>query len=88
MTVPHAGDARVVLYSRAACHLCEQARTVVDVVCAEVGADWVEVDIDAPEAGALREMFTEQVPVIFVDGAQHDFWRVDPQRLRRALASG
>jgi hypothetical protein len=21
-----------------------------------------------------------------VDGAQHDFWRVDPTRLRRALA--
>jgi hypothetical protein len=29
--------------------------------------------------------YTDQVPVTFVDGAQHDFWRVDPIRLRRAL---
>jgi hypothetical protein len=25
------------------------------------------------------------VPVTFVDGAQHDFWAVDPARLRAAL---
>jgi hypothetical protein len=25
------------------------------------------------------------VPVTFVDGAQHDFWRVDPARLKAAL---
>ena len=87
MSVPHALDARVVLYSRAGCHLCAQARNVVDVVCAEAGADWVEIDIDA-SGDELRELFTEQVPVTFVDGAQHDFWRVDPQRLRRALAAG
>jgi hypothetical protein len=30
-------------------------------------------------------IYGEQLPVIFVDGAQHDFWRVDPARLRSAL---
>jgi hypothetical protein len=25
------------------------------------------------------------VPVVFVDGAQHDFWRVDRVRLKAAL---
>ncbi len=34
----------------------------------------------------LSSRFTEQVPVTFVDGKQHDFWRVDEQRLRAALA--
>jgi len=87
VSVPHAHDARVVLYSRAGCHLCAQAREVVAAECAEAGADWVEVDIDVSGDGSLRELFTEQVPVTFVDGAQHDFWRVDPQRLRRALAA-
>jgi hypothetical protein len=24
---------------------------------------------------------------VLVDGAQHDFWRVDPERLRKALAT-
>ena len=43
--------------------------------------DEVSVDDDP----ALRERFGEEVPVTFVDGAQHDFWRVDAERLRRAL---
>jgi len=26
------------------------------------------------------------IPVTLIDGVQHDFWRVDENRLRRALA--
>ena len=77
--------ARVTFYTRAGCHLCDQAREVVALVCAELGESWLEVDIDAdPE---LRSRFTDDVPVTFVDGHQHDFWRVDEARLRRALAA-
>jgi hypothetical protein len=32
------------------------------------------------------DAYGEQIPVTFVDGRQHDFWRVDPGRLRKALA--
>ncbi|CAN5760092.1 glutaredoxin family protein [soil metagenome] len=81
--VPHSTDARVVLYGRAGCHLCAAAREVVAAVCAESGAGWVEIDIDSDPR--LVAAFTEQVPVTFVDGGQHDFWRVDPDRLRRAV---
>jgi len=34
---------------------------------------------------ALQERYWEQIPVTLVDGKQHDFWRVDETRLRRAL---
>jgi glutaredoxin len=74
---------RVTLYTKPGCHLCEDARAVVEQVCAELGADWTEVDITKDD-----ELFTEygeQIPVTFVDGKQHDFWRVDPARLRKAL---
>jgi glutaredoxin len=81
--VPNAADARVVLYGRVGCHLCAAARAVVANVCAETGDEWVEVDIDTD--ARLVAAFTEQVPVCFVDGRQHDFWRVDPHRLRAAL---
>jgi glutaredoxin len=75
--------ARVTLYSRSGCHLCDEARTVIEAVCAELGESYDEVDIDAdPE---LRERFTDEVPVTYVDGRQHDFWRVSPDRLRAAL---
>jgi glutaredoxin len=83
VTVAHSGDARVVVYSRPGCHLCEVAEALVAEVCAETGDTWASVDITTDEE--LTARFTEQVPVTFVDGAQHDFWRVDPVRLRKAL---
>ncbi|MCW2835671.1 MAG: glutaredoxin 2 [Nocardioides sp.] len=76
---------RVTLYGRASCHLCDGAREVIAAVCAELGESFAEIDIDT-DAG-LQERFTEEVPVTFVDGKQHDFWRVDPDRLRAALRS-
>jgi glutaredoxin len=75
----------VTLYGRAACHLCDEARAIIEAVCAELGESFTEVDIDTDPS--LRERFTDEVPVTFVDGRQHDFWRVDPQRLRAALRS-
>jgi hypothetical protein len=82
--IAHADDARVVVYTRQGCHLCELAEQQVAEVCAATGDSWVRVDID--DDPDLRARFTEQVPVTFVDAAQHDFWRVDPARLRTALA--
>ena len=76
--------ARVTLYSRAGCHLCESAREVVARVCADLGESFDEVDVDAD--GDLADRFGDEVPVTFVDGRQHDFWRVDEARLRAALA--
>jgi glutaredoxin len=74
---------RVTLYGKPGCHLCDDARAVVQAVCAELGVGWTEIDITAdPE---LFEKYGEQIPVTFVDGRQHDFWRVDPARLRKAL---
>jgi glutaredoxin len=75
--------ARVVLYGRPGCHLCDDARRVVAEVCARLGEEYAEVDITGdPE---LLRRFGEEIPVTFVDGQQHDFWRVDADRLTRAL---
>jgi glutaredoxin len=77
-------DPRITFYSRPGCHLCDEARLVVERVCADLGESYAEVSID--EDPELRERFTDEVPVTFVDGRQHDFWRVDEARLRAALA--
>ena len=75
--------ARVLVLTRQGCHLCDQAIEVVAAVCAETGDFYATRDVDAdPE---LVRLYSDQVPVTFVDGAQHDFWRVDPARLRAAL---
>ena len=79
-------DPRVLVLTRSGCHLCEVAIEVVAEVCAELGAGYTTKDIDTdPE---LLRRYTDEVPVTFVDGAQHDFWRVDAARLRAALAPG
>ena len=70
--------------TRQGCHLCEQAIEVVAAVCAETGDSYATRDVDAePE---LVRRYNDQLPVTFVDGAQHDFWRVDAARLRAALS--
>ena len=79
--------ARVRLYSKPGCHLCEDARAVIEQVCAELGESFEEVDITVgADSERLMREFGEEIPVTFVDGAQHDFWRVDAARLRAALA--
>jgi glutaredoxin len=75
--------ARVRLLSKPGCHLCDEARVVIERVCADLGESYEEVDISGDEQ--LRSAYAEQIPVTFVDGRQHDFWRVDETRLRAAL---
>ena len=78
-------SARVTLYSKPGCHLFEDARVVIDRVCADLGEEVEEISIlDDP---ALLARYGEEIPVTLVDGAQHDFWRVDEARLRAALRS-
>ncbi len=75
---------RVTLYSKAGCHLCDDARQVISAVCADLGVEWSEVDITSDDE--LYRRWWEQIPVTLVDGKQHDFWRVDEARLRAALS--
>lgn len=77
--------ARVTLIGKPGCHLCDDARRVVESVCRETGQSWVEVSIE--DDPALFDEHWDRIPVVLVDGRPHDFWRVDPARLRGALAS-
>lgn len=78
-------DRLVTLIRKPGCHLCDDAQAVVERVCAELGVAWEERDITQDEE--LYEKYWEQIPVVLVDGAQHDFWRVREDRLRRALGA-
>jgi hypothetical protein len=76
----------ITLIGKAGCHLCDDARAVVLRVAAETGARVEELDLLAEDFDpVLKEKYVEQIPVTLVNGAQHDFWRVDPERLREAV---
>lgn len=81
---------RVVLLTRVGCHLCEVAQATVEEVCREAGVTWSLADLDALGRSRpdLLARYTDEVPVTFVDGIQHDYWRVDRTRLRAALGAG
>ena len=78
-----APGARVTLLSRPGCHLCDDARAIIAQVAADLAVSWEERDITL-SADDL-EQYSEMIPVTFVDGVQHDFWRVSEDRLRAAL---
>lgn len=73
----------VTLLTRAACHLCDDARRVVQQTTADTGSQWSERDVDSdPE---LRAEYGDRVPVVLVDGVEHSHFGVDGDRLRAAL---
>jgi glutaredoxin len=74
---------QITLLSRPGCHLCEEARAVIERVAAELGVPWSERDIT--QSPQDLEQYSEMIPVTFVDGVQHDYWRVSEDRLRAAL---
>ena len=76
--------ARITLITKPGCHLCDVAREVIEIVCADTGDSWYETSIE--DDPRLADEYWEKIPVVLVDGRPHDFWRVNPDRLRTALA--
>ena len=77
------GDHEVLLLSKPGCHLCDAAREVIDRVCGDLEVPWREQSILEEED--LKRRFAEMIPVTLIDGRQHDYFRVDERRLRKAL---
>jgi hypothetical protein len=75
--------AEVVLVVREGCHLCADARQVVETVCFEYAVPWSERDVDADPQD--KERWSDWVPVLLVDGREVDSLRVSAARLRKAL---
>jgi len=74
----------VTLIGRDGCHLCDDARAIVlDVVSRHDGIAFSEVSIDDDEALANR--YRDEIPVVLIDNEVHNFWRIDADRLDRAL---
>jgi glutaredoxin len=75
----------VVVYSRKGCHLCEIVKESLSKLERRGGFQWREVDVDTDEN--LRRRFTDEVPVVFIDGRKAFKYRMDEQEFLRKLAS-
>ena len=83
-------DIRLTLIGKPGCHLCDDAREVVQAVMAEVQATDAAPGIALEERSilddaALAARYAEEIPVLLIDGEVHNYWRIDPVRLKTAL---
>jgi glutaredoxin len=77
-------DHHITLITRVGCHLCDEAGAVLARMRAELGFGYDELDVDADRD--RRNEYSDRVPVILLDGKEHGYWRVEEDRLRKALA--
>jgi len=76
--------ALVTLYTRAGCHLCEEAKQVLAAARRQVEFTYEERDIDADDE--LRRLYNEEVPVVAIDGRKAFKYRVDMNEFLKRLA--
>jgi Glutaredoxin-like domain (DUF836) len=75
---------RVVLYGKAGCHLCDEAREVVAAVREEVPFELKEIDVSLDPV--LLRRYGERIPVVAVDGEELGDFHVDEAELRTRLS--
>jgi glutaredoxin len=76
----------VVVYSRADCHLCEQALAGLRTLREQLSFELREVDISSDES--LHRTYFDRIPVVAVDGEELCEHFLDEARVRERLESG
>jgi glutaredoxin len=73
----------VTLYSRPGCHLCDEARAVLEKVRARAPFDVDEINIEADDV--LHARYLERIPVVAIDGEELFEYFVDEESLMRRI---
>lgn len=77
---------RVVLYSRAGCHLCDAARDVLLAERSRSPFELVEVDVAGDDL--LEREYGIRIPVVEIDGRERFEYEVDPEELLAIVRGG
>ncbi len=77
---------RVVLYTRAGCHLCDTARDVLMAERSRSPFELVEVDIAGHDD--LEREYGLRIPVVEIDGEERFEYEVDPAELVAIVEEG
>ncbi|HEX8818091.1 MAG TPA: glutaredoxin family protein [Terriglobales bacterium] len=76
---------QVVVYSRKGCHLCEIVKESLAKLEKHNPFTWQEVDVD--HDAELHRKFTDEVPVVFIDGRKAFKYHMSEREFLRKLAS-
>ena len=77
--------AKVTLYSKPDCPLCDEARDALERVRADLPFDLEEVDIMT--RASLLEQYGERIPVVAIDDRETFEYFVDERELERRLTA-
>lgn len=76
---------KVTLYTRTGCHLCEEAKQVLQSARSRVAFQLEEIDVDRhPE---WLRLYNEEVPVIAIDGVKAFKYKITMQEFLKKLAA-
>ena len=75
------------LIGKPGCHLCEEAEAVVAGVIADFDGEITLVQRNILEDDALFAKYSEEIPVLLINGKVHNYRHIDPERLKAALSA-
>ncbi len=81
MTQPH----EVVIYSRRGCHLCEIVKESLVKLQRRGSFTWREIDVDSD--AETRKLYSDEVPVVCINGRKAFKYRMDEQEFLRRLSA-
>ena len=70
----------VIIYSRPGCHLCDEAKTVIQ----NVGYAVEEINIESDEE--LLKKYKYDIPVVMIDGVEAFRHRVDAEKFKALMS--
>jgi glutaredoxin len=76
---------KVTLYTRAGCHLCDEAKAVLIAARRRAAFDYEEIDIDSDTD--LVRRYNDEVPVIAINGVKAFKYRVEMNDFLKRLAA-
>ena len=79
---------QLTLIGKPGCHLCDDARAVIEAVRAELSGRGIPTDLeelDILQDAKLARLHAEDIPVVQIDGRRHAIHLVDAARLTAAI---
>ena len=75
------------LIGKPGCHLCDDAEVAIAGVLVDFEGKYSLTRQNILEDEALMARYSEEIPVLLINGKVHNYWRIDPDRLREALTA-
>ena len=78
-------EIQLTLIGKPGCHLCDDAEVVIHDVLADFEGSVTLTKQNILDDDALFARYSEEIPVLLINGQVHNYWRIDPVRFREAL---